>query len=506
MDPQPSSLPPPGGSVPPPAGGSVPPPGAPVPAQPPPAWEPDEPAGSGWWRSIMEARASYAFLAVAVILYGLCIKDANLPLSSLLLLPVPDTIAVQYGAYHYGQIRDHGEWWRFLSTLFVSRTGLDSIIYLMIFWQLGPQLERALGTARFCVLYLGAGAGGVAIAELLDPSTRLNFPIGDTIVAVYAVLGAIPGLIFGLTGSLKRTIASPEARSAVFTCVFFTFIRYAVAQRLESSIVGAAILGLFLAAGLALSKRSKGPGAAATVVPLLLIVVLIGAVTNNMRFRNGKLEDRGSPATGRAPQRQPDPVDGELVPETTEPPPSALEPPETSNAAVTEMREKVAALMDVHGPLPQQFGYKAKEQEAARSLLAEATKVVNGPNNVLYELDPERIKLSIVTASFHEAGRIAEDLVRGADGPYARALAGLAAFYKPNLEVADDHFFKAVADERFVLEVPETLYYYARVREERDGLEAAAATYERYLRTVADGPYPAWRKPLVESARSKLGR
>jgi membrane associated rhomboid family serine protease len=490
-------LPPPGGgsSLPPPGGS--PPPAAPQPHAP---WEPDEPAGPGWLKSFLDARASYAFLAAALLLFGLCVRESGISVLGV----VPEATAVKYGAYHYRAVRVDGEWWRFLSTLFVSRMGLDAIIYLMIFWQLGPQLERMLGTARFSVLYLGAGAGGVAVAELLDPSTRQQLGVGDTIVAVYAALGAVPGVILGMTGSLKRTIASPEARSAVFWVGFWSVVRYAATNRVEAAILGAAVLGLLLGAGLALSKRSKGVGAAATAVPLLLIVLLIGAVTKNLRYEGGKLVDRGRPASGNAPQR---PVDGEQHPDD-EPVerPSALEPAETSNAAVTELREKVAALATAYGPLPPQFGYKAVEQERARALLAEATKIVNGPNNVTHELDPERIRLSIMTASFHEAHRIAKEFVLSRGSPHALALAGLTAFYLPNLERAEEYLDKAITDEAFVGEVPEVVYYYARVLEERHGLETAAAHYERYDRTVRDGPHPAWRQALVKDARAKLGR
>src|SRR5690606_3417692 len=122
------------------------------------------------------------------------------------------------------------------------------LIYLLIFAQLGPQLERMLGTGRFCALYLGAGAGGVALAELIDPSTRLQFGVGDTIVAVYAVLGAIPGVVLGMTGSLRATVRSPEARSAVFWVGFWSIVRYAMVQRVEFSVLGAAALGIPLGA------------------------------------------------------------------------------------------------------------------------------------------------------------------------------------------------------------------------------------------------------------------
>lgn len=481
---------------------SAPPPGG----APPPAWEPGpsgragDPQGPGWLRSILDARASYAFLAAALVLYFVCKQEANVSFLGV----IPDGVARKYGAYHYHDVRDQGEWWRFFTTLFVSRMGLDALIYLVIFAQLGPQLERMLGTGRFTVLYLGAGAGGVAIAELVDPSTRLQFGVGDTIVAVYAALGAIPGVILGMTGSLRATIQSPEARSAVFWVGFWAIVRYAMTNRLEPAVLGAAALAVPLGAALALSKRDLVKGLAAAAVPALAVAGLIGLVCAEKRLQDGKLVDRGRPATGRLRNAAP----GTGGDDEVTPAPSALEPPEASSEAVAEARAAVEGLLGRFGPLPKQFGYTLDEQGQARALLAEVDKVVNGPNTVLGELDAERAKLNIVLANFNEADRIAGEqlaLERRPD-PYTRALAGLTAYYRPNLERAEDHLEQATNDARFVLEVPEALFYYAKVIEERHGFEAAAAHYERYDRTIGDGPHQPWRKPLADEARRKLGR
>ncbi len=480
----------------PPPGGGAPPPWEPAPAHGAPEGH-GAPQGPSWLRAILDARASYAFLAAALVLFFVCVRESNVGFFGV----IPEGVARKYGAYHYHDVRDQGEWWRFFTTLFVSRMGLDALIYLLIFAQLGPQLERMLGTARFCVMYLGAGAGGVAIAELIDPSTRLQFGVGDTIVAVYAALGAIPGVILGTTGSLRATVQSPEARSAVFWVGFWSIVRYASTQRLEPAVLGAAALAVPLGAALALSKRDLVKGLATAVVPALAVVAAIGLVCAEKRIHEGKLVDRGRPATGRLRGVAP----GGGVDEAA-PAPSALEPPEASSEAVAEAREAVDGLLGRFGPLPPQFGYTLDLQGQARALLAEVNKVVNGPNTVMGELDAERAKLNIVLANFHEADRIAGELLTLKPSPFARALAGLTAYYRPNLERAEDHLEQATNDGRFVLEVPEALFYYAKVVEERHGFEAAAAHYERYHRTVGEGPHPAWRTPLADEARRKLGR
>lgn len=473
----------------------------PTPATPPPAWEPRHEgggAGGGLLQALKDGRVSYAFIAAACLIFYLSVEgDFSLRKA------VSEPLALKYGAFSYKAVRENGEWWRYITTLFVSRYGLDLVIFGFIFVQAGPQLERVLGSARFAVLYLLAGAGGVALAEVIDPGMHERLGMGDTIVACYAVWGALPGVILGMTRSIKRTITSPQAQGAAMSIAFWSFLRYYMTGSPGWSVVGAALLGLLLAAGLTISKEELGKGVALTAAPLVLIAALIGLAASGKRWQDGKLVDRGRPATGRFPTPQGHGPDG-----TTEPPPSVLDPPEASNKEVEALREKVGPFLQRFGPLPSNEGVTFEDQEKARTFLAQAEKVVNGPNAVLGELDPERIKLNVLIMNRHDAARIARDHLKLQPGPYARTLAGLTAYQLggSSLEAAEDHLEVATADEKFVLDLPEALYYYARVLEERHGLEVAHAHYQRYVRTLGDGPHPPWRKRLVDDARAKIGR
>lgn len=79
------------------------------------------------------------------------------------------------------------EWWRIISGGFLH-SGLFHIGFNMyLLWQLGQQLERILGEARFGLVYLVSLLGGTFGALLLDPE-----------VPVVGASGAVFGLI-GLT-------------------------------------------------------------------------------------------------------------------------------------------------------------------------------------------------------------------------------------------------------------------------------------------------------------------
>jgi rhomboid protease GluP len=477
---------------PPPSSPGPPPAGA---GSPPPAWQPEgAPEGGGFLDTLKEGRVSYAFIAAAAIIFYLSVAgDFSLRQG------VSQELAEKYGAFSYRLVRDQGEWWRYITTLFVSRYGLDLVIFAFIFIQAGPRIERALGSLRFAILYLFAGAGGVALAEVIDPGAHQGQGMGDTIVACYAAWGALPGVVLGMTRSLRKTLQSAEAQSAALSIAFWTFLRYYMTGNLEWSVLGAAILGMLLAAGLTISRGDARTGALATAAPLLVIALLIGLAASGKRWLDGRLTDRGVPARRGLP--------GPQDPTSTERPASVLDSPESSNKEA--LRAKVGPFLRKFGPLPSNEGTTIDDKEQARTLLAEVDKVANGTNAVLGELDPERIKLNILLYNTHAASRLARDYMKlapPASRAYARALAGLTAFQLGKPEDAETHLETAVRDEAFVLEMPEALYHYARVLEEQHGIDVAHSHYERYARMVSDGRHPPWRQRLVDDAKAKTRR
>lgn len=81
-----------------------------------------------------------------------------------------------------------GAWWQLLTSAFTHVEVWHIGFNMLALWFLGPQLERAIGRARFLALYLlSALAGSVVVLWLASPTT--------------STLGA-SGAVFGLMGAL----------------------------------------------------------------------------------------------------------------------------------------------------------------------------------------------------------------------------------------------------------------------------------------------------------------
>ncbi|MDC3379068.1 rhomboid family intramembrane serine protease, partial [Planctomycetota bacterium] len=266
-----------------------PPPASPQPTPPAPQGpeaphhDPHGPPQDGLIKSILKARAATAFAIAVLAIFYLCMQE---PRSTFQLLDWG--ACVKYGVYSPVQVIGYGEWWRFFTGIFVARQGLEILFYLYLFVVLGVPVEKALGTARFCFLYLVAAAGGVAIAELFFPGTRT----AGAMVAIYAVLGSLPGFALGVTGSIKKTIDDPGTRSAVFWIGFSVVFGLLMGGRAlwdYPATLSASAVGCALGFTLALSKRSKGKGALLTVIPTAIVAVAIGLVASDKVLVDGEL-------------------------------------------------------------------------------------------------------------------------------------------------------------------------------------------------------------------------
>jgi membrane associated rhomboid family serine protease len=90
------------------------------------------------------------------------------------------------GALFGPLIAEDGEWWRIVTGGFLHR-GLPHIaLNMALLWLLGGQLERALGSVRFTILYFGALLAGAFGALLVDPAALTVGASG----AVFGLMGA----------------------------------------------------------------------------------------------------------------------------------------------------------------------------------------------------------------------------------------------------------------------------------------------------------------------------
>lgn len=85
------------------------------------------------------------------------------------------------------QIRQHGEWYRVLTSSFVHANLLHLGFNMWLLWALGQGLETRFGSLTFSAVYVVGALGGSAGALLLEPTTRVVGASG----AVFALMGII---------------------------------------------------------------------------------------------------------------------------------------------------------------------------------------------------------------------------------------------------------------------------------------------------------------------------
>lgn len=141
------------------------------------------------------------FLIANIFVFMLMWSSSGLNSTTLWEPPYPVLIA--YGAKLNFLVKEHHEWWRFVTPVFIHIGLAHLLINMYGLWMIGPYVERLYGSAKFVVLWVGTGIAGVMASYLsvrpemaVGPIGRFLFRTGDGPAA-----GA-SGALFGLIGVL----------------------------------------------------------------------------------------------------------------------------------------------------------------------------------------------------------------------------------------------------------------------------------------------------------------
>jgi rhomboid protease GluP len=145
-----------------------------------------------------------------------------------------------------------GQWWRFVTPVFIHIGLLHLFFNSYALWMVGPQVEKLYGSARFVILYVMTGVAGVLGSYYYHPETVSAGASG----AIFGLFGVL--LVFGVR---YRNSIPPEFKRAVGTGVLPViainlFIGFTIPQ-IDNS---AHIAGLLGGAGLAALLPFQRPG------------------------------------------------------------------------------------------------------------------------------------------------------------------------------------------------------------------------------------------------------
>lgn len=164
-----------------------------------------------------------------------------------------------------------GAWWQLITSTFTHVSPMHIGFNMLALWVLGPQLEVALGRARFLALYLLSGLGGSAAVYWLTPTQTTTLGASG---AIFGLMAALLVLAFKVRGDFQNILVWIGINAAI-TVMGIGLISWQ--GHLGGFLAGLALMGIF-------AYAPRGPrratwqvaGVAAYVV---VLVVLIAART-----------------------------------------------------------------------------------------------------------------------------------------------------------------------------------------------------------------------------------
>jgi membrane associated rhomboid family serine protease len=164
-----------------------------------------------------------------------------------------------------------GQFWRLVTTSFVSGQLLGVLMNLLVLWLAGRALESELGSWRFALLFLASGFGGATLFFLLAPSSSWSVGAASAIVGLLAA------------NTIGKAKTGEDVRPDIGLLVLL--VLYAVLVGFSSfgwvSLIGGIIMGGVSGAILAYAPRQNRM-AIQLVGMLALVAVCLGLVVTKI--------------------------------------------------------------------------------------------------------------------------------------------------------------------------------------------------------------------------------
>ena len=166
-----------------------------------------------------------------------------------------------------------GAWWQLVTSMFAHERIWHIAFNMFALWVLGPQLETAIGRARFLALYLLSGLAGSAVVLWAAPEYSFGGTLGAS-GAIFGLMGALGVLALKVGGDV-RGVATWVGINFAFTFLFVRLISW-------QGHVGGFVGGLLLGAAIVYAPR--GPSRTRWQLGGILAVAVLVAVATAARI------------------------------------------------------------------------------------------------------------------------------------------------------------------------------------------------------------------------------
>ncbi|WHX99316.1 rhomboid family intramembrane serine protease [Neobacillus sp. DY30] len=185
---------------------------------------------------------------------------------------------IKFGAKFNPYIYE-GEWWRFITPIFLHIGFLHLAMNTLALYFLGPAVERIFGNIRFLVIYLFAGIAGVIASFIYSP----NISAGAS-GAIFGCFGALLYFAMIYPKLFFRTMGPSVITVLVFNLIFgFTVSIVDNAGHLGG------LAGGFLAAGIVHFPKKKRP-----ILQLLFLLISAAIIYGSLFYGFRQSETGGN--------------------------------------------------------------------------------------------------------------------------------------------------------------------------------------------------------------------
>jgi rhomboid protease GluP len=263
-------------------------------------------------RAVLTRPAPFTIIFIVANIFVFMLMWASSGIATLPIWEFPYGTLLAYGA-KTNELINRGEWWRFVTPMFLHVGLVHLLVNMYGLWMLGPYVERFYGSAKFVVFWVATGVAGVLGSYLtvrpdmhVNALTRFLFKTQDV-----ASAGA-SGALFGLVGVLfvfgiKYRRELPDNFKRAFgtgmmpTILLNLFIGFSVSMIDNAAHMG----GLVAGAALALVVDYKRPGTRGSVAifwhilqALALALVAVSFLMVALNFNRQTLAlDQNTPNT-----------------------------------------------------------------------------------------------------------------------------------------------------------------------------------------------------------------
>ena len=166
---------------------------------------------------------------------------------------------------------NHGEYWRFVTPIFIHIGFLHIIFNSYAIWIVGPQVEKLYGPARFTIIYVLSGIGGVVGSYWRHPF----LPSAGASGAIFGLFGAL--LVFGFKyrGSIPHAFQKAVGRGVLPVIAINLFIGQVIPQIDNSAHVAGLITGALAAAIIPYQRPGSDTPNLFKILQAVLVIVVV---------------------------------------------------------------------------------------------------------------------------------------------------------------------------------------------------------------------------------------